>query len=623
MKVRGFLLQLLPLIIILSSVLLSGCSPDYAAMAAQRLEVARKNSGDIEIVAIQDMEKTGFINGVMLAADEINQRPEKLLGRSIKVNIEPDAKTFQEVKPTVRRIAANPRITAVLGHRKSGIATPASVIYEKSQIIFMPPIATSKELTDHDFQYLFRMIPNNEVMSGQLVSVAKSLGYKKIAMLYTRDDLSRELAFLFEESSVKQNIELVQSSSFFEDEEDYRSVISQFSDKTFDAFFIAASDKPAGKMVRQLREMGMNQPVIGRHSLRSTNYIKLAGKAAENTIVPTVLPMDNHNPLAKTFIAHFKTKYEAEPDYEAAQGYDSVMLLANVIQQAGSTVPSLLSSTMHYMPAWEGVTGLHAFDNHGELRGKVYLFEAWQEGQWHSLPAIQVPFLVQRFEQGIREKYGPSHLLTNFSEVFAEPLHDEEHNIYLLDLAQEILQFKRIGIIYENTSDGREIAGYNLLKALTARKDLKMVSCEVTFSALSKAATEKAVIGCYGKLALTADAMLVSPYPNVDPALIRNLNKNLELFKIPAISVDSRNNNLGASLILDNRSDINLRGIGGMQVYSGLLNNLKVHEFAERMKGLPEITINLLGMQAYGLSDKPILDLSPDNYIYPDSGGQP
>lgn len=606
---------LLRLSICLLAGFLAGCTPDFGEMASNRLDFARKNHADIEIVAIQDLEKTGFIKGVLLAAEEINQRPGKLLGRTLKVNIETDAKTFDEVQPTIRRIAANPKITAVLGHRKSSIATPASLIYERSQIIFIPPVATAKGLTGRDFQYLFRMFPSNAVIAEQLASAAKTLGYKKMVMLYTRDDLSRELAFLFEEAGVKQNIQLIERSSFFEKEEDYRSVIAQFTNKSFDAIFISASDEPAGKMTKQLREMGIHHPIIGRHSLRSEKYIKQAGSAAENTIAPTILPIDNKNPLINVFTKQYKRYEQKVPDYEAAQGYDSVMLLANAIEQAGSTLPTSLSSTLHYIPAWQGVTGLHAFDQSGELRGKHYYFESWQGGEWHSLPALHTPYLLERFQTTLQQQYGKQRKLTNFSQVFPEHPQEEEHKTYLLDFAQEILQFKRIGIVYENTEEGRKASDYDLLKTVAEQKKLQLVSCEIAFSVLDSAAAERAITACYGKLSLNVDAMLIPPYHGIDANLIKRLNRNLAFFKIPAISLDIANADNSISLALGKRSDVSVLGVDGMQAYSSLLNGMKVHEFAVRMKNLPELSANLHELQRYGMSDRAILDLSPDNYL--------
>ncbi len=592
---------------------LAACSPDYDRFAAQRVAYAQQNQGEIEIAAIRSSDNEGFIEGVTQAVNEINQSAEKLLGRDLKLHIEPEGDSFEDSRSAINRIVSNPRITAVLGHRKSAVAVPVSAIYERSQLVFMPPASTDTKLTGHNFQYVFRMFPSNTVMAAQLTSAAKTLGYKKIVLLYSRDDLSRELAFLFEDSAVKLGIELVHRSSFFEDDEAYQNIIAQFGGKSFDAVFIASSAKPAGRMVKQLREMGIGQPVMGRHSLNSPAYIKEAGAAAQNTIAPNVFPHEHQNAQVLEFVRHYQSLYDNPPNYNAAQGYDSVMLLASAIRRAGSTMPSQLSTTLHYIPATIGVTGLHAFDGTGDLLGKKYKFEVWREGEWHLLPALHIPYLLERFEAGLTEKYGSSHNVTPFSSVFSQRMHEDDHNIYLLDLAQEILQFKHLGVIYENTVDGRKAANYDMLKTLTERKKIDLAECQIALSVLNAQETEQALTACYGKLSLQSDALFIPTYRGVNPDLIQRLNRSLVFYKIPSISLDTRNTDTSITLVLGKRSDINNQTI---PVYSGLLNNIKVHEFSERMKGLPELSVNLTNLQNYGLHDQPVLDLSPDSFLH-------
>ena len=655
---------------------LSACSPDFDSMAQKRLEYARQNRSDIEIVAVQDIVKSNYLNGVLLAAEEINQRAEKLLGRSLKVNIEQDGETFEATKPIIRRIAANPKITAVLGHRNSNIAVPASVVYERSQIIFIPPFSTAQELTGHNFQYVFRMTPNASIMAEQIASVAKILGYQKIVVLYSRDDLYRELAFLFEDAAVRSTsnnsrIELVQNSSFFEKEENYRPLIAQFSGKTFDAVFIAASPKAGANMVKQLREMGINKPILGSDTFNVADYNETAGNAANNTIIPAVYRPNPKNPINTAFIHNYQKKYQAEPDYNAAQGYDSVMLFAAAVQQAGSTLPPLLSSTLHYMPAWIGVTGLHAFNDSGDLRGKKYIFNVWQYGQLRPLPAIHVPYLLERFEKRLRKaqttstntmnpppkttlkadtgvtpasapaqmpeasketsvttdkalketvKVTPAPSIADkdkpsFAELFSQRLHTDDHKTHLLELAQAILQFRRLGIIYEDTENGRNAASYSIVKSLADKVGVELVGCDIPFSALSRREIELELIACYGKLSLNADALFITPYEGINANLTNELNQSMGFFKVPSIYLGDGQEHANLGLILNKRSDVDPQGRGDMEVYRSLLNNIKVHELAERLQGMPEIAVNLKSLQQQGLADKALLDLSPDAFL--------
>ncbi|HHC73515.1 MAG TPA: hypothetical protein ENK78_00380, partial [Thiothrix sp.] len=382
--------------IIIITLLTTACSPSFEEMAERRFEYAKKNKGDIYIAAIDNYNapNSNFLNGAQLAADIINARPNKLIGRNLKIEAAQDGANFEDTKTTIIRLTANPKVVAAIGHGRSSIAVPASALYERSQLVLMSSFSTLKGLTGHGFKYIFRMSPNAQVMADQLSSVAKTLNYQNIIILHARADVYRELAFLFEDAAVSSEINIVKRASFFEKADDYRNIISQFSDKPFDAVFIAAPTNASALMSKQLREMGINQPILGGDALNSNNYYTLAKQAANNTIVPSLYDDLSTNKVVEDFIKQYKRKYKEAPNHVAAQAYDSVMLLANAIEQANSTLPSSLASTLHYMPAWVGATGLHAFSPEGEVQGKKYLFKVWKNGKKETLPSIHIPYLV-------------------------------------------------------------------------------------------------------------------------------------------------------------------------------------------------------------------------------------
>ena len=52
-----------------------------------------------------------------------------------------------------------------------------------------------------------------------------------------------------------------------------------------------------------------------------------------------------------------------------------------------------------------------------------------------------------------------------------------------------------------------------------------------------------------------------------------------------------------------------------MEVYRDLVHNVKVHELASHLVGMPEISINLSSLQYQGFSDAPFLDLAPATFL--------
>ncbi len=85
-----------------------------------------------------------FIQGVNMAVDEAN-RNGGILGRKLRVLMS-DVRTDEEELQQARTIARQLDVVAVIGHGISDRAIPASIIYEKSGILFISPSATSPRL---------------------------------------------------------------------------------------------------------------------------------------------------------------------------------------------------------------------------------------------------------------------------------------------------------------------------------------------------------------------------------------------------------------------------------------------------------------------------------------------
>lgn len=618
---------------------LAACNADYEAMAKERLKYARKHRGPI-VVGVMINEDPSFYQGVELAAKEINQHPHKLLGRPVILQKELEYDTIEDTIPSIQRITANPRVVAVLGHGKSEVAIPASAIYERSQVLFLSSFSIAEKLTGHRFKYVFRMMPNTKVLATQQASMASTLGYKKMVILHSRRAVSREHAFLFEDAAIDQGIQIIKRASFFSSggERNYRPIISQFTSESFDAILISSDAESSGEMARQLREMGLQQPIIGNSALRGETYNKAAGElAADLTIVPSIYNTDTKNHISARFAEKYQQEYETPPNQKAAQGYDSMNLLARGIRSIESTLGPTLSSTFRYLPAWVGVTGIHAFDEDGELRGKKYFFQVWRQNQLIELPAIHHFYLLDRLVQNIKTKYGTDYPVTDFAETFKQRMHEDDHKTYLLDLAHELIRFKRIGIIYENNEAGKIQAEYNLLKKFADRKNanyrkylarinepeedlIELIECQIPFSLLDEKEAERELFSCYGSLSLNMDVLLApSYYRNANnPDIIKQLDAALGSYKIPSISVNPQSGAYDTSIKLTRRTDLKLNSdeqSPGMQAYNGLLNGIKIHEFHEQLVGLPEIRVNLTDLQQDDLPEEPILDISTDAYL--------
>ena len=198
---------------------------------------------------------------------------------------------------------------------------------------------------------------------------------------------------LFEQAVTEKGLNLVFNHSFFGHTDDYRPFLSDLKKKEFDAVFLSADTKTATRLIRQMREMGINSPILGSADLSSQEFEASVGAAGNNTIVPTPYNVLADNSTNQNFITRYSDEYKQPPDADAAQGYDSVMLFASKVETAQSTVPALLASIVRFSPPWDGVTGTYRFNKEGNIEGKRYFFQVLNNEKWQPLSATHLPLL--------------------------------------------------------------------------------------------------------------------------------------------------------------------------------------------------------------------------------------
>lgn len=451
--------------------------PDYAAMAEARERRAQNTQGDIVIAAVRDPQQSDYVRGIELAVAQLNERPNKLLGRRVRLRIEQGHSDAESENDLVHQLAGDPAVVAVLGHRASALAVPASLVYEAAEVVFLPPFATRKSLTGHGFQYVFRMAPSGPVMADQLASLTALLGYAQVAVLNARDDYSREMAFLFEDAAVARGVRITHHASFLAEDEDYRHLVAELRAQPFEAVFLSAATESGARMVQQLRELGVHVPVIGIDALNSRDFAAAAGDAGHHTIVPVLYRSDQPGWRNAAFVQRYQAAYQQTPDHNAAQGYDAMLLLANAIETARTTRTSAVASALRFMPYWLGVTGLHAFDARGDVQAKHYEFQQWVAGQWRPLAGLHLRYQIERTDADARRAGKP--LPVGFAQAFRKDTSTETLGALQFEIAQRILPFKRLGVLVASRDPESLPARLAHIRQLGSSSGLRIETCVV------------------------------------------------------------------------------------------------------------------------------------------------
>jgi branched-chain amino acid transport system substrate-binding protein len=285
-------------------------------------------------------------DGVKLAAAEINAAGG-LLGRPIQlVERDDEAKNERGVQIT-QELINKEGVVADLGFINTGVALASQRFYEEAKIPVINNVATGSKIT-HQFEapafpdnYVFRSSASDGIQSAMIVEEAVvRRKFAKVAILADstnygqlgREDLERALD--------KRGVKAVAEEKFNLKDTDMTAQLLKAKQAGAQAILTYAIGPELAQIANGMEKLDWRVPMIGSWTLSMANFIDNAGKNGDGARMPQTFIQEGDTPKRKAFIAAYQKAYKVEripSPVSAAQGYDSLYLLAAAIRQAGST----------------------------------------------------------------------------------------------------------------------------------------------------------------------------------------------------------------------------------------------------------------------------------------------
>ena len=285
-------------------------------------------------------------DGVKLAVSEIN-KAGGVLGRQI-VLVERDDEAKNELGVQIAQELVNKEnVVASLGFINTGVALAAQRFFQEAEIPVMNNVATgsvvSKQFNppEHKANYIFRNAANDIIQSGMIAEEAvKRQGFKKPAILADstnygqlgRTDLTAALA--------KFNVTPVVAEKFNIGDTDMTAQLLRAKEAGADVILTYAIGPELAQIANGMAKLGWKVPMIGSWTLSMASFIDTAGPNGDGAMMPQTFIQMPSTPKRKAFIEAYQKAYNVDripSPVSAAQGYDSVYLLAAAIKQAGGT----------------------------------------------------------------------------------------------------------------------------------------------------------------------------------------------------------------------------------------------------------------------------------------------
>lgn len=309
--------------------------------------------------------------GIELAAQEINKAGGIKVGKTKKKvqMIYRDNKTSTTDSASVAsKLVNNDKVVAVIGPATTNAGTAAIPNITKAKVAAISPSASDYKYTlqkDGSVQpYVFRTEYQNN-FQGKVVAnfMNNTLKAKKVAIIA---DKSTDYATgLTKEFKKDFKGKIVQTEYYTAGDKDFNATLTALKSKDFDAIYIPGYYSEVGLIVKQARQMGINQPIVGTDGMADPKLIQIAGKENANNVYYTT-PFSKiaaaSDKKASNFMKNYQAKYNEEAPTFSALGYDTVYMVKKAIEQQGSANSVKIAKGLAKIKNFKGVSGTISID---------------------------------------------------------------------------------------------------------------------------------------------------------------------------------------------------------------------------------------------------------------------
>lgn len=320
-------------------------------------------------------------NAIELAFKEINEKGG-INGKQLELVVADNKSEAAEATNAMQKLVSQDNVVAVIGPNLSSSVIAASAINNSAKVLDIAPMATNPYVTvdqasgkTKDFNYRTCFIdPFQGTVMAKFATAELGVGNAAI-LIDNSSDYAKGLAQFFKENFVKEGGAVTAEESYLQKDTDFKATLTKIKATNPDFLYVPGYYQEVGLIVKQARELGMNMPIAGGDGWDSAKMPEIAGAAAlNNTYFSSLYSPEDSSDINKNFVAAYEKAYGQKPDVFAALSYDSALLVAEAIKNAGSTEPAKISEAMAKINGFSGVSGSVTFDDkHNPVKSAVIL----------------------------------------------------------------------------------------------------------------------------------------------------------------------------------------------------------------------------------------------------------
>ncbi len=275
------------------------------------------------------------IHAVELAVEEVNSAGG-IAGRKIELIIEDNKADAIETNNAFRKLISRDQVHAIIGAVVTANSIVGAQVAQMMKVPMITPTSTAEKVTQEG-DYIFRSCLIDPVQAVIMANFAyNTLELREVAILTAQtNDYSVGLEDVFTKVFTELGGKVVAAESYSEGDQDFKAQLTKIRARKPEAVYVPGYYTEAGLIARQMRQLGMDQPILGPDGFDSPELFEIGGDAILGSYFTNHYAKETDDEIAQNFLNGYRAKYNADPDGFAALAYDAAMILFDAVGRAG------------------------------------------------------------------------------------------------------------------------------------------------------------------------------------------------------------------------------------------------------------------------------------------------
>lgn len=245
------------------------------------------------------------------------------------------------------------------------------------------------------YRWTFKTPQRTAVAVKKIYEYLKAQGKTKAAILTATDGFGKDGLASLKALASEYGIEIVAEEAFAVTDTDMTPQLVKIKSSPAQSLICWTIGPAGARVAKNVKQLGIEIPLVQCHGQPDPKYIELAGEAAEGSIMPSTKLMvadqlpdsDPQKAVIQEFIHLYRDVYHYDQQYpintHSGYAWDAIYLLANAVRQMGTDAEALrhgIETTKGYV----GVSGIYNLsqEDHNGLDTSSLVMVKVDKGKW-------------------------------------------------------------------------------------------------------------------------------------------------------------------------------------------------------------------------------------------------